>query len=95
MLIEERCTWPVRAVLLGGGESLLTSYQISYDEGRTWEDEVYYLNWTAWGGSYNASVVLDEDLLLTIIGSSGTGEALAATTGSSEFTAIRWKPRRD
>ena len=68
---------------------------ISYDEGRTWEDEVYYLNWTAWGGSYNAGVVLDDDLILTIIASSDMGEALADTTGRSDFTAVRWKPRRD
>ena len=30
LLIEERYTWPVRAVLLGGGGLLATSYQIFF-----------------------------------------------------------------
>jgi len=49
---------------------------ISYDEGETWEDEVYYL---CEGGAYSASVVLEGDVILTIVGE----------------TAIRWKPVRD
>lgn len=34
-LIEERYTWPVRAVLLGGGSLRATSYQIHQDLGNT------------------------------------------------------------
>ena len=40
------------------------------DEGRTWLDEVYYLDSTTFTGSYSASVVLADDTILPICGSS-------------------------
>jgi len=65
---------------------------ISYDEGETWEDEVYYLDYTTFTGSYNASVVLEDDVILAIVGSSDAGNSWEAVTGNTDFTAIRWKP---
>ena len=67
---------------------------ISFDEGSTWEDEVFYLDSTTFTGSYNTSVVLPEDVILTIVGTSQAGNSWKAVTGNSEFTAIRWMPRR-
>ena len=52
---------------------------ISYDEGETWEDEVYYLFEEGGGSDFSRSVVLEDDVILTIVGA----------------TAIRWQPVRD
>ena len=49
---------------------------ISRDEGKTWEDEAYYLSRT----QGMQSVVLENDVVLTIVQSDGRLEA------------IRWKP---
>ena len=42
---------------------------ISRDEGQTWQDEVYYLDYSSAPGSYNSSVALDDGLILTVVGS--------------------------
>ena len=42
---------------------------ISRDEGESWLDEVYYLDYTRFVGSYSASVVLQDETILTIAGS--------------------------
>ena len=65
---------------------------ISRDEGRTWEDEVYYLDFTTFTGSYNASVLLDDDRILTVAGSSQAGNSWEAVKKKTDFYAIRWKP---
>jgi len=65
---------------------------ISYDEGETWEDEVYYLDYTVFTGSYNASVVLEDDLILSIVGTSDAGNSWEAVIDNTDMTAIRWRP---
>ncbi|MDP7277857.1 MAG: sialidase family protein [Planctomycetaceae bacterium] len=65
---------------------------ISHDEGRTWEDEVYYLDVSRFSGSYSASVVLKDDTLLTISGSSQAGNTWEAVQKTTDFHAIRWNP---
>ena len=65
---------------------------ISRDEGSTWEDEVYYLDHTVFTGSYNASVLLEDDLILTVTASSKTGKSWEAVKDTTDVYAIRWKP---
>ena len=65
---------------------------ISRDEGRTWQDEVYYLDFTTFTGSYNGSVVLDDDLILSVVGSSQAGNSWEKVKDHTDFYAIRWKP---
>ena len=65
---------------------------ISRDEGKTWQDEVYYLDSTKFTGSYSASVVLADDTIVTIAGSSQAGNTWEAVNGSTDLFAIRWKP---
>ena len=48
---------------------------ISRDEGKTWLDEVYYLDFTTFTGSDNASVALDEGLILSVVGFSQAGNS--------------------
>lgn len=67
---------------------------ISHDEGASWRDEVYYLDYTTFTGSYNASVRLDGDTILTVAGSSQAGKSWEAIRGKADFYAIRWKPLR-
>ena len=70
---------------------------VSHNEGSTWEDEVYYVGGHSAG--YNASVVLEDDLVLTINGKyngptpqpPSWGDAI----GRSDLIAIRWKPVKD
>ena len=61
---------------------------ISLDEGKTWEDEVYYLDYSSAPGSYNASVVLEDDLILTITGSIKPG---GDPREPADMVAIRWQ----
>ena len=68
---------------------------ISRDEGATWEDEVYYLDHTVFVGSYNASVVLEDDLILTVTASSQTGKSWAEVKDATDAYAIRWKPVKE
>ena len=68
---------------------------ISRDEGKTWQDEVYYLDSTAFAGSYTASVVLEDDTILTIAGSSQAGNSWHAVKDHTDLFSIRWKPVKD
>jgi hypothetical protein len=61
----------------------------SYDEGVTWEDEVYYVG--GFGNGYNSSVVLEDDLILTINAKSPPAGSWKAAIGRTDVTAIRWK----
>ena len=65
---------------------------VSHDEGKTWQDEVYYLDVSKFTGSYSASVTLKDDTILTISGSSQAGNSWAAVNTTTDFHAIRWKP---
>lgn len=65
---------------------------ISRDEGQTWEDEVYYLDRTSFTGSYNATLAIEDDLLLTIGGWSDAGNGWDLVLDNTHFTAIRWRP---
>jgi len=68
---------------------------ISRDEGKTWEDEVYYVFFGKGGTGYSESVVLDDDTILTVGGTSTHPDAKRywhASIGHSHLTAIRWKP---
>jgi hypothetical protein len=65
---------------------------ISRDEGTTWEDEVYYLDHTVFTGSYNASVTLEEDLILTVTASSRNGRSWEGVKDDTDVYAIRWRP---
>ncbi len=67
---------------------------VSRDEGRTWEDEVYYLDSTNFTGSYSASLVLEDDTILTIAASS-VGRSWDAVREKTDLYAIRWKPGKD
>lgn len=71
---------------------------VSYDEGETWEDEVYYMyapaNGKAGGIGYSQSMMLDDDLILTITGTCSTSGGHSAARGNSILTAIRWKPEK-
>ena len=68
---------------------------ISRDEGKKWLDEVYYLDSTAFTGSYSASVVLKDDTILTIAGSSQAGNSWEAVKNKTDLHAIRWRPVKD
>lgn len=63
---------------------------ISHDEGRTWEDEAYYLTFSEPSG-YNQSVVLKDGTILTL----ASRHDFIAPWGTKTETAvaIRWKPR--
>jgi hypothetical protein len=67
---------------------------VSPDEGETWNDEVYYAYYGEGEAGYNQSVVLPDDLILTV---AGTCDALEVrerwdgATGKSDIWAIRWK----
>ena len=65
---------------------------ISRDEGRTFEDEVYYLDYTTFVGSYSGSVVLEDDLVLTLAASSQAGNSWDAVRNETDVYAIRWRP---
>ena len=55
----------------------------SRDEGKTWEDEVYYLDHSNVTGSDSSSVVLEDDTIVTIS---------ASNNGKTDLYAIRWNP---
>ena len=68
---------------------------ISRDEGRTWEDEVYYLYYGDSDSGYSQSAVLDDGTILSIVGTCDYPEAATrwdGATGRSDLTAIRWRP---
>lgn len=75
---------------------------ISRDAGKTWKDEVYYLDSTNFSGSYSASVVLADDTILTLAGSctdpsvgGHSDDAWKRVEDTTDFYAIRWKPVKD
>ena len=65
---------------------------ISRDEGRTWLDEVYYLDSTTFTGSYSASVVFADDTILSICGSSQAPGSWDEVRDNTDMYAIRWRP---
>ena len=65
---------------------------ISWDEGRTWLDEVYYLDSTTFTGSYSASVVFADDTILSICGSSQAPGSWDEVRDNTDIYAIRWRP---
>ncbi len=68
---------------------------ISRDEGRTWENEAYYLFYGAALSGYSQSVALPDGTILTVGGTSAHPpgrESWNALLGHSDFTAIRWRP---
>ena len=65
---------------------------ISRDEGRTWLDEVYYLDSTTFTGSYSASVVFEDDTVLSICGSSQAPGSWNGVRDHTDMYAIRWQP---
>ena len=69
-----------------------TRAMISRDEGSSWQDEVYYLDYSSAPGSYAASVVLEDDVILTVTGSTRPGQG---PWDPAQMTAIRWKPVAD
>ncbi len=79
---------------------------ISRDEGRTWEDEVYFFAFsTIPGGSagFCESVVLEDDTVLTIVGTSDVerpsivqmGVTSKLYVGNTDVWAIRWRPESE
>ena len=69
---------------------------ISHDEGRTWEDEAYYISFpTVPGGQagFSESVVLEDDTIVTIAGTSDVARAREGAAGRSvaDVWAIRWR----
>ena len=65
---------------------------ISRDEGRTWLDEVYYLDSTTFTGSYSASMVFADDTILSICGSSQAPGSWDGVRDNTDIYAIRWQP---
>ena len=71
---------------------------VSHDEGKTWENEVYYMYFAKGQSSYSRSVVLSDDTILTLGGTSEHPDAKKAwpnAIGHSHLTAIRWRPVKD
>ena len=62
---------------------------VSYDEGKTWADEVYYLTYTEDRAEPSFSVVLGNDTILSIVGADTT------FTGPIDLFAVRWRPVKD
>jgi len=62
---------------------------VSYDEGQTWADEVYYLTYTEDRAEPSFSVVLEDDTILSIVGADNTWQ------GPIDLFAIRWKPQKE
>ena len=65
---------------------------ISRDEGKTWLDEVYYLDSTTFTGSYSASVVFPDNTILSICGSSQAPGSWDEVRDNTDIYAIRWRP---
>ena len=65
---------------------------ISRDEGKTWLNEVYYLDSTTFTGSYSASVVFADDTILSICGSSQAPGSWDGVRDNTDMYAIRWRP---
>ena len=68
---------------------------ISRDEGKTWEDEAYYMYYGKATSGYSQSVALKDGVILTIAGTTEVGWSWDTCIGRSDLTAIRWKPVKD
>ena len=68
---------------------------ISHDEGRTWEDEVYYVSFPTvpeGQAGFSESVVLEDDTIVTIAGHLRRAHHVADHTSYvADVWAIRWK----
>lgn len=62
---------------------------VSFDEGKTWADEVYYFTDTEDRAEPGSSVVLEDDTILSIVGADTTWQ------GPIDLFAIRWKPVKE
>ena len=68
---------------------------VSRDEGETWQNEVYYMYYGKGHTSYSRSVVLRDQTILTLAGTSTNPKAQISgrwSIGHSQMTAIRWRP---
>ena len=65
---------------------------ISRDEGVTWEDEVYYMDYSTFVGCYADSIALDDDTVLSLVASSQAGNSWSAVADNTDHYLIRWKP---
>jgi hypothetical protein len=68
---------------------------VSPDEGKTWIDEVYYTHYGLGIAGYDQTVVLEDDVMLTVAGTCDELESCGswdAAIGKSDIWAIRWKP---
>jgi len=65
---------------------------ISRDEGVTWEDEVYYMDFSTFVGCYADSIALDDGTLLSLVASSQAGNSWSAVANDTDHYVIRWKP---
>ena len=52
---------------------------------------MYYLDHTAFTGSYAASVALKDGLVMSVVASSQAGNNWEAVKNSTDHYAIRWK----
>ena len=60
--------------------------------GSAWENEVYYLDYTTFTGSYAGGVTLAGDCILSVVGSSQASNNWDAVRNNTDFYAIRWCP---
>jgi hypothetical protein len=66
---------------------------VSPDEGETWNNELYYVYYGLGVSGYNQSLVLEDDVILTVAGTSDNLEAKSWQdwVGTCDTWAIRWK----
>ena len=67
---------------------------VSPDEGKTWNDEVYYAYYGLGIAGFNQTVVLEDDVMLTVAGTCDELESRRswnAAIGKCNTWAIRWK----
>ena len=68
---------------------------ISRDEGRSWEDETYYLCHGSRASGYTHSGVLDDGAILTLGGTSDRADGATGSwnkwVGHADLPAIRWR----
>ena len=71
---------------------------ISYDAGKHWEDEAYYLFYGKGTTGYSQSVTLSDDTIVTVGGFSDYTDndrnSPPNWTGNSRLIVIRWKPNK-
>ena len=89
-----------RAPAIRGGERA----KVSRDQGQTWDDEIYYMNWTKSYPGYAYSCVLppeladgEEGMILTVVGERsegnwGDGVVPEWLKFMPRLVAVRWRP---